>query len=232
MRASDIHLEPAREPACACATASTACCARWRRRRHGCAARSSRASRSWPSSTSPSGAWRRTAASRLAVRGKEIDFRVSTTPSIHGESVVMRILDRGSLALDFAALGFDAELLAALPRGARPPARHRAGHRPHRQRQDDDALHRADRAELAGQQDPHRRGSGRIPARGHQPDPGPAADRADLRQRAALLPAPGPRHHHDRRDPRPGDRADRGPGGADRPSGAVDRCTPTTPPAR
>ena len=48
---------------------------------------------------------------RLAVRGKEIDFRVSTTPSIHGESVVMRILDRGSLALDFAALGFDETLL-------------------------------------------------------------------------------------------------------------------------
>jgi general secretion pathway protein E len=48
---------------------------------------------------------------RPAVRGKEIDSRVSTTPSIHGESVVMRILDRGSLALDFAALGFDASLL-------------------------------------------------------------------------------------------------------------------------
>jgi general secretion pathway protein E len=48
---------------------------------------------------------------RLAVRGKEIDFRVSTTPTIHGESVVLRILDRGSLALDFARLGFDAELL-------------------------------------------------------------------------------------------------------------------------
>jgi general secretion pathway protein E len=44
---------------------------------------------------------------RMAVRGKEIDFRVSTTPAIHGESVVLRILDRGSLALDFAALGFD-----------------------------------------------------------------------------------------------------------------------------
>lgn len=44
---------------------------------------------------------------RLAVRGKEIDFRVSTTPAIHGESVVLRILDRSSLSLDFAALGFD-----------------------------------------------------------------------------------------------------------------------------
>ncbi len=50
---------------------------------------------------------------RLAVRGKEIDFRVSTTPSIHGESVVLRILDRGSLALDFESLGFDSNLLQA-----------------------------------------------------------------------------------------------------------------------
>jgi general secretion pathway protein E len=48
---------------------------------------------------------------RLAIRGKEIDFRVSTTPAIHGESVVLRILDRGSLALDFDALGFDDYLL-------------------------------------------------------------------------------------------------------------------------
>ncbi len=44
---------------------------------------------------------------RLAVRGHEIDFRVATSPSIHGESVVMRILDRSNLTLDFAALGFD-----------------------------------------------------------------------------------------------------------------------------
>jgi general secretion pathway protein E len=48
---------------------------------------------------------------RLVVRGKEIDFRVSTTPAIHGESVVLRILDRGSLALDFGRLGFDDDLL-------------------------------------------------------------------------------------------------------------------------
>ncbi|MCB8881475.1 type II secretion system ATPase GspE [Acidisoma cellulosilytica] len=50
---------------------------------------------------------------RLAVRGKEIDFRVSTTPAIHGESVVLRILDRGSLALDFEILGFDDAQLPA-----------------------------------------------------------------------------------------------------------------------
>ncbi|HEX7853239.1 MAG TPA: ATPase, T2SS/T4P/T4SS family [Sphingobium sp.] len=47
---------------------------------------------------------------RLSVRGNEIDLRVATSPSIHGESVVMRILDRSKLALDFTALGFDPAL--------------------------------------------------------------------------------------------------------------------------
>jgi general secretion pathway protein E len=49
---------------------------------------------------------------RLAVRGQEIDFRVATSPTIHGETVVLRILDRSNLALEFATLGFDDELLA------------------------------------------------------------------------------------------------------------------------
>ncbi|MBL6852437.1 MAG: Flp pilus assembly complex ATPase component TadA [Alphaproteobacteria bacterium] len=44
---------------------------------------------------------------RLAVRGKDVDFRVSIMPTIHGECAVLRILDRGHLTLDFATLGFD-----------------------------------------------------------------------------------------------------------------------------
>jgi general secretion pathway protein E len=51
---------------------------------------------------------------RIAVRGHEIDLRVATAPSIHGESVVMRILDRSKLALDFATLGFEPRLIARL----------------------------------------------------------------------------------------------------------------------
>jgi len=43
---------------------------------------------------------------RLRVQGKEIDLRVSTVPTMHGESVVMRILDKGGVALDFNKLGF------------------------------------------------------------------------------------------------------------------------------
>ena len=39
------------------------------------------------------------------VRGREIDLRVSTMPTMWGESIVMRILDRSSVELDFAKLG-------------------------------------------------------------------------------------------------------------------------------
>lgn len=50
----------------------------------------------------------------MAVRGKDIDLRVSTTPTIHGESVVLRILDRDHLELDFAALGFEDDVTRLL----------------------------------------------------------------------------------------------------------------------
>jgi general secretion pathway protein E len=51
---------------------------------------------------------------RVAVRGVDIDFRVSTVPTAFGESVVMRILDRSRIDLDFGKLGFDASQIAAL----------------------------------------------------------------------------------------------------------------------
>ena len=47
---------------------------------------------------------------KLSVTGKEVDLRVSTVPTMHGESVVMRVLDKGNVRLDFASLGFDADM--------------------------------------------------------------------------------------------------------------------------
>ncbi len=49
----------------------------------------------------------------LRVQGKELDLRVSCIPTSFGESVVMRILDRGNVVLDFASLGFDDDSLPA-----------------------------------------------------------------------------------------------------------------------
>ena len=42
---------------------------------------------------------------KLAIRGVPIDLRVSTIPTMHGEGVVLRILDRQEVQLDFDALG-------------------------------------------------------------------------------------------------------------------------------
>ena len=45
---------------------------------------------------------------RMNLQGRRMDIRVSTIPTVHGESVVMRILDRASILLPFEKLGFDA----------------------------------------------------------------------------------------------------------------------------
>lgn len=42
---------------------------------------------------------------RLTVRGHDIDFRVSTVPSLYGESVVLRVLDRTAVEFDYGKLG-------------------------------------------------------------------------------------------------------------------------------
>jgi len=41
------------------------------------------------------------------VRGVEYDLRVSTVPTMYGESVVMRLLQRDAVAMDFVSLGFN-----------------------------------------------------------------------------------------------------------------------------
>jgi type IV pilus assembly protein PilB len=40
-------------------------------------------------------------------RGREMDFRVSTLPTMWGEKIVMRLLDKGNLQVDMEKLGFD-----------------------------------------------------------------------------------------------------------------------------
>jgi general secretion pathway protein E len=47
----------------------------------------------------------------LRVKGKEIDFRVSSIPTIYGESTVLRILDKSSIVLDIKKLGFPQDTL-------------------------------------------------------------------------------------------------------------------------
>jgi type IV pilus assembly protein PilB len=44
-------------------------------------------------------------------KGREMDFRVSVCPTLFGEKVVMRLLDKSNLQLDMTKLGFDVEPL-------------------------------------------------------------------------------------------------------------------------
>jgi len=59
-------------------------------------------------------------------RGREIDFRVSIMPSIHGEDAVLRALEKSRLehefsALSLAGLGFNAEDVATIRKLSRQP---------------------------------------------------------------------------------------------------------------
>jgi len=58
---------------------------------------------------------------KLRYHGREIDFRVSTLPTIFGEKTVMRILDKESLQLDLTKLGFDPWSLEQFQRAIRSP---------------------------------------------------------------------------------------------------------------
>jgi general secretion pathway protein E len=48
---------------------------------------------------------------KLRLMGREIDLRVSTLPTLYGESVVLRILDRSSIVVNLEALGFPQDTL-------------------------------------------------------------------------------------------------------------------------
>ncbi|HEX9462199.1 MAG TPA: ATPase, T2SS/T4P/T4SS family [Alphaproteobacteria bacterium] len=48
---------------------------------------------------------------RIAIRGRDYDLRIATVPTLHGEGVTMRILDRASLVEDFTVLGFREDTL-------------------------------------------------------------------------------------------------------------------------
>jgi type IV pilus assembly protein PilB len=54
-------------------------------------------------------------------RIKELDFRVSTVPTLFGEKLVMRLLDKENLRLDMTKLGFEPESLAKFERAILRP---------------------------------------------------------------------------------------------------------------
>lgn len=58
---------------------------------------------------------------QISVRGSVIDIRMSTLPTQFGESIVLRLLDRSNVSLDWAALGYDQERIDQIERIANMP---------------------------------------------------------------------------------------------------------------
>jgi general secretion pathway protein E len=58
---------------------------------------------------------------KLTVRGHEIDFRVSTIPSLHGEKVVLRVLDRTAVEFDYEKLGLPLDIRQGIERALELP---------------------------------------------------------------------------------------------------------------
>lgn len=48
---------------------------------------------------------------RLTIQGREVDLRISTVPTVHGESIVMRILDKSMMMLGVSQIGMTKEVM-------------------------------------------------------------------------------------------------------------------------
>ncbi len=165
---------------------------------------------------------------KLRMPGKTIDFRVSIMPSVHGEDAVIRILDKESISEQFTELRLDilgfpeAELkrfrkyiaepygmvLVTGPTGSGKTTTLYAALSEIKSIED----------KIVTIEDPVEYQLTR-----HHADSDQREERADLRARPALDPAPRSRQDHGRRDPRQRNGADRHQLGADRPPGVHDR---------
>ena len=58
---------------------------------------------------------------RVRLESRDLDLRVSTVPTMHGESVVLRLLDRGGRPVELGELGMNAEILESVRHLAAQP---------------------------------------------------------------------------------------------------------------
>ena len=108
MRASDIHIEPFADRVRIRYRIDGVCIER-DSPRAGSSARSSAGSRSWGSIDIAEKRRPQDGRIKIFVAGKDIDLRVSILPTVHGQSVVMRILDRDNIKVGLRDLGFGDE---------------------------------------------------------------------------------------------------------------------------
>ena len=155
-------------------------------------------------------------------QAKDIDFRVSCLPTLFGEKIVMRLLDKGKLMLDMTKLGFEPESLKKLETQIQKPwgmvlVTGPTGSGKTNTLYSSISKLNTPETNIMTAEDPvefNLLGVNQVQVR--------ESDRPELRRRAAQLPAPGPEHHPGRRNPRLRNGGNRRQGRAHRPPRAVD----------
>ena len=135
---------------------------------------------------------------QVKIKKKPIDLRVSTIPTNHGESVVMRVLDKSSLMLGLPELGFFSDDQETFERLIKLPDGILLVTGPTGSGKNEHALRLLELHQQARPQDHHGRRADRISDERHQPGAGESRNRDDVSRRVTLDPAPGAEHHHDR----------------------------------
>ena len=153
---------------------------------------------------------------------KEIDFRVSCLPTLFGEKIVMRLLDKDKLMLDMTKLGFESESLVKFEAAIQKPWGMVLVTGPTGSGKTNtlySSISRINTSEtnIMTAEDPvefNLMGVNQVQVR--------ESIGLTFCGGAAQLPAPGSEHHPRRGDSRFRDRGDRGQGGAHRPPGSLD----------
>ena len=164
----------------------------------------------------------------LMVGGKPIDMRVATLPTVYGEKIVIRLLDKSNVMIALEDLGFSDKALERFKESFTQAVRGDPRDRADRLGQVDHALRHAQHPQRPREKHHHGRRPGRVPARRHQPGPGqPKAGLTFAAGAPSILRCdPDIIMIGEIRDRETA--ADRDRIGAHRPPGAFAPCTPTT----
>ena len=134
----------------------------------------------------------------MKVGTRQLDMRVATLPTVHGEKVVIRVLDKSNAMLDLADLGLPGGLLRPVRHGVLEAVRRDPRDRTDGLGQVDHDVLDAEHPERGIEEHHHGRGPGRVPDGRRQPDPGEPEGGTHVRVGAAIDPARRPRHRPDR----------------------------------
>ena len=134
-------------------------------------------------------------------RKKALDFRVSVLPTMHGEKIVMRLLDKENLRLDMTKLGFEPESLAKFQKAIFKPygmvlVTGPTGSGKTNTLYSSIVQLNSPETNILTAEDPVEY---QLP--GHQPGADEGADRAELCHGLAVVSAPGSQYHSGGRDP-------------------------------